>query len=318
MVTGPSALDVLDSQLTADDSASYTKGLAALEQSLDSYWKFEVVPNQFKQSLAATDDLRFQYLDEHFGVIGSWDEVVDNLKTLNANAGANERYKILFLARHGQGYHNLAHAKYGNSAWNEYWLKKNGDGTIVWGPDPLLTDLGISQAQENRAQWKIEVLNNTARDPSLIVPKKWFVSPLSRSIDTLINTWDGVVDLQEVQPLIQENVRETIGVHTCDKRSPRSVIAQKYEKLGFRIEPGFEENDIYYKDDYRETVAEHALRINRNLQEIFTTTPEDIVSITSHSGSIRAQLLVLGHRSFAVGTGGMVPVFVKATKVGNA
>ncbi|KAK6459710.1 phosphoglycerate mutase [Scheffersomyces xylosifermentans] len=318
MATKPSELDVLDSHLSSTDAQEYQDELKTLEASLSSYWKFEVVPGVFKQSLKETDESKFNYLNEHFGILESWDEITTKLATLNLQSSEDESYKIFFLARHGQGFHNLAHSKYGDKAWNEYWSKLNGDGEIVWGPDPLLTELGISQAQENAAVWKQELSNNKSGKTDLILPTKWFVSPLSRSIDTLINTWGDIVDLKKVQPLIQENLRETTGVHTCDKRSPRRVIAKKYEPKGFRIETGFSEEDIYYKDDYRETVAEQSLRINKNLQQIFNENPEDsIISLTSHSGSIRAQLLVLGHRSFAVGTGGMIPVFVKATRHHN-
>ncbi|SCV16800.1 related to Probable phosphomutase PMU1 [Nakaseomyces glabratus] len=36
-------------------------------------------------------------------------------------------YKLLVLARHGEGYHNAAEARYGEKAWNEYWSKLEGD-----------------------------------------------------------------------------------------------------------------------------------------------------------------------------------------------
>lgn len=318
MATNPSSLDVLDSHISSGEAEEYISKLKQFEATLATYWKFEVVPAIFQQSLAETDELKFNYLDNHFGILQSWDSIVEKLNKLNASGGPDESYKLVFLARHGQGFHNLAHSKYGNKAWNEHWSKLNGDGEIVWGPDPNLTELGISQAKENAAVWKQELVNNVSGNAKLILPTKWFVSPLSRSIDTLINTWKDIVDLQKVNPLIQEKLRETTGIHTCDKRSPRRVIAEKYESKGLIIEPGFEEEDTYYKDDYRETVAEHSLRINKNLQQIFSEYPQDsILSFTSHSGSIRAQLLALGHRSFAVGTGGMIPVFVKATRHHN-
>ncbi|ODV81216.1 uncharacterized protein CANTADRAFT_47880 [Suhomyces tanzawaensis NRRL Y-17324] len=312
----PIATKATESRLTAAEIVSYKKELEDWEKSREWHWKFEVVPNQFKQSLDETDDLLFQHLDEHFGVIGSWDDVVNNLKLLNENAPDTECYKILFLSSSAHGYHNLAQEKYGNMAWNETWLKINGDGTIVWGPDPLLTDLGISQAQENRAQWEIERLNNVTKDPNLILPEKWFVSPLRRSIDTLVHTWDGIADLKKMEPIVTENLRATIGVNTCDKRSLRSEIFDSYHKLGFQMSQSLEPNDIYFKDDHRETTVEQALRINEELHEIFGYENQ-IVSITSHSCSIRAQLLALGHREFAVGAGGMVPVFVKGTRIGE-
>lgn len=315
--SNPNPIDVIDSQVKSEFLEDYRSRLAEYESSLDSHWKFSIVPNMFKQSLPETDETSFDYLKENFGIISSWDEIISKLHELNSQANPEkEQYKILYLARHGQGFHNLAHTKYGDDAWNDYWSKLNGDGEIVWGPDALLTELGIQQAKDNSEAWKAEQINNQSKNEKLIIPTRFYVSPLSRSIDTLIHTWSDIVDLSDLAPYIQENWRETMGVHTCDKRSSRSIIAEKYEKKGFVIEPGFEEEDIYYQDDYRESFGEQALRINKALQQLFNEYPKDeIVSITSHSGSIRAQLQVVGHRTFALGTGGMIPVFVKATKV---
>lgn len=307
MATNPSKLDVIDSGLPEFERTDYLKKLDELETNLGEYWKFEIVPNVFKQSLKETDGPSFSSLDEHFGALLPWPTIVEKLHHFNKESSDDEKYKLLFLARHGQGFHNLAHARYGNDAWNEYWSKLNGDGDIVWGPDPLLTELGISQARENQDQWKIEISRGAP------LPQKWYVSPLRRSMDTLINTWDQQVDFKVVHPYICENLREQMGVHTCDKRSPKSALSS-YEEKGFIFEPGFAEEDIYYQDDYREAISEQAIRMNKFLQEMFTTNNDESVCLTSHSGSIRAQLLVLGHRPFPVGTGGMIPVMVKATR----
>ncbi|KAK6205593.1 phosphoglycerate mutase [Scheffersomyces amazonensis] len=318
MATNPSKLDVIDSKLSSEDTEGYKLRKREYDSTLNEHWEFEVVPDVFKQSLNSTDETSFNYLDENFGILHSWDDIITKLNTLNKNIEdkTKTQYKLLFLSRHGQGYHNLAHAKYGNDAWNDYWSKLNGDGKIVWGPDPLLTDLGKSQAKENSEFWKQQLRNNKNKNQDLIKPTAFFVSPLSRSIDTLIGTWGDIIDIKAIKPLIQDNLRETAGVHTCDKRSSRTIIAQKYESKGFVIEPGFVEEDVYFKPDYRETVGEQSLRIYKQFQFLFNGYPNDeVISITSHSGTIRAQLLVLGHRSFAVGTGGIIPVFVKATKV---
>lgn len=307
MSTKPDNIDVLNSQIQTGDRESFLKALDKTEQK----WVFEVVPNYFKQLLEETDETRFNYFDEHFGKLKPWQQIFEELDSLNANSSENEVYKLFLLGRHGQGYHNLANLKYGEKKWNEYWLKRCGDGEIVWAPDPELTELGLSQAKDNHHQLKVELADG------LRFPTKWYSSPFRRSIDTLIGTWDGHVDLKKSKPYIMEDFRETIGVHLCDKRSPRSVIAEKYTEKGFIIEPGFEEEDIYFKDDYREKVWEQALRQNRALQYIFDTTDkqtDQFISITSHSGSIRTQLMALGHRPFAIGTGGMIPVLVKATR----
>lgn len=308
----PSEIDVIDSHIPSTERDKYSALLALeIEETGKPYWLFSTVKGVFKQSLTDTDEAKFDYLSERFGLnLDSWDKVFEYVTELNEKSEDNVRYKVLFLARHGQGFHNLAHSKYGDDAWNNYWSKLTGDGKIVWGPDALLTDLGVSQARRNGELWNQEI------SQGLQVPHRWFVSPLSRSIDTMIHTWTdlALVNLKQVKPLVMENIREQMGVHTCDKRLPRSVIAYKYEPLGIEIEEGFAEEDIYYQDDYRESAAEQAIRLNKSFQDIwgrYTNKKESNVCITSHSGSIRSLLLVLGHRPFAIGTGGVIPVLVR-------
>lgn len=307
----PSALDSIDAARSASDLDEYNKSVKQLEQALlklqPHYWTFETVPGYFKQSLDSTDDSKFDYLKEHFGILKPWSQIVADLDSLNSK-NKNTQYKLFFLARHGQGFHNVAHTKYGNEAWDDYWLKLNGDGELVWGPDPLLTELGEAQAEDNLRHWKEEL----ALEPR-ILPSRWYVSPFTRAIDTLEITWRDLVDVPKAKVVTYESLRETMGVHTCDKRSPRSVIQKKYG-LWLQIENDMPEDDIYWRADYRETVAEQAVRMNDSFQKIFNDSTDPIISVTSHSGSIRAQLLVAGHRAFGVGTGGMIPILVKATK----
>lgn len=307
----PSALDSIDAARSTSDLEEYSRSVKLLENALlevhSHYWTFETVPGYFKQSLDSTDDSKFDYLKEHFGILKPWCQIVADLDSLNGKS-KNTQYKVLFLARHGQGVHNKAHSKYGNEAWDDYWLKLNGDGELVWGPDPLLTALGESQAEDNLRQWKEEL----ALEPR-ILPTRWYVSPFTRAIDTLNITWRDLVDLPKAKVVAYESLRETMGVHTCDKRGTRSTLQEKYG-LWLDIEKDMPEDDIYWRADYRETVAEQAVRMNDSFQKIFNESNESVVSITSHSGSIRAQLLVAGHRAFSVGTGGMIPVLVKATK----
>lgn len=317
MPAEPTKLDIIDSKISPEVRAAYNAKLAQYESNAYSYWQFSIVSNKFVQSLDETDDTTFNYLDQHFGKIGEWDDLIEELHLLNKQADKDTQYKILFLARHYTGYHNIAHAKYGDDAWNNHWSKLNGDDEYIWGPDAELTFELIELAKRNSGLIAKELENNRQHNKSLITPKKMYVSPLRRSIDTLYYTWNPIINIQQIQPYIQENWRETTGVHTCDKRSTRSIIADKYEPLGFVIEPGFTEKDELYQDDYRELFDEQAARMNVALQQLFTENHGngvDIVGITSHSGSIKTQLLVLGHRPFAVQTGGMIPVFVKAVR----
>lgn len=309
-----SNIDVIDSRVQTSQIEGYKALLRDFHLESDMHWRFETVPHVFKQSSNDTDDTTFDYLKENFGIEITWDEINEKLTHLNQNSAANEVYKVFFLARHGEGFHNVAHEKYGNDAWNEYWSKLNGDDDMIWGPDAELTEKGRGQARDNWKEWEKQIQNSNAP-----IPSKHYLSPLSRSIDTLILTWQNIVDLKKIQPLIREKIRETIGVHTCDKRSSKSILQDKYSELGFQFEPDFAEEDIYFKPDVRESVAEHALRLNKAFQEILNENGKEnpYICITSHSGSIRASLLALGHREFSVGTGGMIPVFVRAVRGGE-
>lgn len=273
-------------------------------------WDFEVVPGLFQQSEPATDELKFDYIKEDFGVVGTWKLLIEKVESLNKQAARNVDYKVLFLARHGQGWHNFAIIKYGQEAWDNHWSHLNGDGEITWGPDPLLTPLGNQQAKDNSQAWSKQLANGAPR------PTAFYSSPFTRSCETLVGTWK---DVHQYHALIKEDVRETIGVHTCDKRSPKSVIKKRFKHLGFSFEPGFAEEDVYFQDDYREKVYEQSLRMNNFLNYLFEQDLDSehkhaYVSVTSHSGTIRSFIMALDHRKFAIGTGGMIPIVVKATR----
>ena len=105
-----------------------------------------------------------------------------------------------------------------------------------------------------------------------------------------------------------------MGVHTCDKRSSRSVIANAVPSWG--IEEGFTEEDELWQPDHRETHEEHDERTRAVLEDIFAHDRSTFVSLTSHSGAGASLLRVIGHRQFGLPTGGMMPIFVKATKLG--
>ncbi|KDN37147.1 hypothetical protein RSAG8_10356, partial [Rhizoctonia solani AG-8 WAC10335] len=112
-----------------------------------------------------------------------------------------------------------------------------------------------------------------------------------------------------------ESLREMNGEHTCDKRNPKSRIHEMYP--GFDFEPGFTEEDELWTPDHRETVAEIDRRLKVALDEIFgfLLSKNDIfISITAHSGTNAAALRVLGHREYALPTGGVIPVVIQATE----
>ena len=55
--------------------------------------------------------------DPH-GQKAAWERFANYVKSLNDRSDADTQYKVLYLARHGEGYHNTAQAYYGSECWN--------------------------------------------------------------------------------------------------------------------------------------------------------------------------------------------------------
>lgn len=297
----PTVNDYEDAHGGAEQEEVYRQRAAQLDRAA-APWQFEIVPGFFRQSDAATNDLEFNYATMDFGVLKPWPQVRAELAALNHDG----HYKLLFLARHGQGFHNVCVEKYGLAAWSAKWHALGTDGEIVYAPDPQLTERGVAQARQNQSAWRQQL---AAGAP---MPSRWIVLPLQRSCHTVVATWEGLRP-PHAAPLVVEQVRETLGVNLCDKRSPRSVIEQRFKPHGFEIDALVTEEDELYTEHHRETLAEQSLRTNAFLQRLFET-PDEVVCVTSHAGTIRSFLTVLGHRHFTISTGGMIPVMVRATR----
>lgn len=237
-----------------------------------------------------------------------WARFDKYLQSLIITAPKGVTYKVLYMGRHGQGYHNVAESFYGTKDWDEYWSKLEGNGTVIWA-DAHLTNVGKEQIVEAHNFIKNQLA--TAKMPA---PEKYYVSPLYRCLQTADLTWSGldVPSNQPFRPTIKELLREENGEHTCDRRSTKTFIHKKYPDWPF--EPGFTEKDELWTADHRETHDEHDARTQVFLDELFEKDQSAYVSLTSHSGAIASKLRVLNHREFRLPTGGMIPVLVKATR----
>ena len=190
-----------------------------------------------------------------------------------------------------------------------HWSKLDGNGTNRWA-DAHLTEVGIAQAQKANHFWSTALKRN-----GIPAPQAYYVSPLDRCMQTAKITFSRLNLPKEYPfiPTVKELVREVIGIHTCDRRSSRSYIAKSYPD--YRIEDGLTEKDVLWKPDLRETNKATEQRVAHFLDDIFQHDPHTFISITAHSGAIRAMLAVLGHRDFALATGGVIPVLVKADRL---
>lgn len=311
----PTENDYADAYGAPEQYKVYQNKILEIEHELD--WEFEVVPGFFKQADENIDDLQFNYATEKLGRLKDWDEIISELDVLNKNCEDNVSYKLVFFARHGEGFHNVGVKKYGIQQWRSYWNKMTTDGDIVWAPDPKLSELGEKQALENNIVWKKEV------ELGAPIPSKFYVSPLQRSMRTHYLTWHDIVP-KGTRFLVKELLRETIGANLCHKRSPKSYIDNVFAPIGFDTAEITETDDLF--TDKKESFWEQTIRMNKFLQYLFDqdciggkierniVKRNTFISTTSHAGSIRAFITVLGHRNFTIPTGGMIPIVIKAKR----
>jgi len=276
---------------------------------------FSVVPGFFVQDDPKTIPHEVGALPLRFGLLDDsprrWDNFRTKVDQLNQESGTAV-YKVFILGRHGQGYHNVGEEKYGTKAWDDYWSKLNGDDELTWGPDPLLTPLGQAQAGEASYAWNIELKHG------IPFPEKFLSSPLKRALDTLKTTFieerDVVVEDEgrrgNVKVLILENCREEYGEHTCDLRSSLSSLKAIYPPPTFQFEPGFAEEDPLWEKDVREGEVHIVQRALIVLEKAFEG-PETYISLTAHGGFINGFLHAIGRPSYALPTGGVLPVVVR-------
>ncbi|CED83405.1 Predicted phosphoglycerate mutase [Phaffia rhodozyma] len=245
-----------------------------------------------------------------------WDDFRKTIKKLQNDAPRGTFYKAFYLQRHGQGFHNVAESKYGTDSWNDYWSKLYTDGNLTWGPDPSLTSLGIEQAKHVNAVWKEEL----ALSPPF--PEIIWSSPLRRAADTLVWTYQDTAmnGSSGVRPMFKENLRESIGLHTCDARSTSYFLRTTYGTLEnphnairFEFEPSFETHDILWKPDQRESEQSQIERTRKVVDELFREySDQTFVSLVGHGGTISSFFKLVDHKDCEAPTGSLIPVIVKA------
>lgn len=171
--------------------------------------------------------------------------------------------------------------------------------------DAHLTEKGKRQALEIA-----DFLKTSAAEFRMPLPKMHYTSPLARCLETTKLAFSGVETSEgNLKVVVKEDLRERLGVHTCDRRRTRSWIEAQYPD--FKIEDGFTENDNLWKSQTRESQEEHVIRVERLLADIFENNTELIVSLTAHSGAIRALYAAVDHREVWVDAGAIVPVLIK-------
>jgi broad specificity phosphatase PhoE len=303
------------------------------------YLNYTTVTGYFLQDKLSTDPSNFDYVCAYwaphmdrrtdivqtatnFGLINQtyigqsasgfteWQKFAAEVSRLKDAAPKGTSYKVLFLGRHAEGYHNAAETFYGTPAWNCYYSLINGNASAYW-EDAQLTPVGIASAQKAHNFWKHEM--DVQNIPT---PEAFYTSPLARCLETAKLTFDGL-GLPKFMPVVKEYLREGISLHTCDHRSNKTWIKSTYPS--YKIEDDFTEYDGLWNGITAESSTAQDLRSKVVLDSIFggssCKSQSTYISITSHSGEIASILRVLGHRTFSLSTGAVIPVLVKVDKI---
>ncbi|CAH6723984.1 phosphomutase-like protein 3 [[Candida] jaroonii] len=235
-----------------------------------------------------------------------WSDIPGILDDLN---DGDDIYKLLFLARHGEGYHNIAPTLYSDQEWECTYQMQDGDASkgITWF-DAELTDNGIAEIEKLASLWKSQI--NDQKTP---IPSSFYVSPLSRTLHTYQLTWSSIVDSSSNPPTVKEYARETYGLGTESKRHPKSYITSNFPFAKF--EDGFSEQDVLWVSNKHESKQHRNYRANLLLNDIFINDKNSIISITAHSGLIASILKVVDHQKYPLATGEVVPVLIKASNI---
>ncbi|KAI5271177.1 phosphoglycerate mutase-like protein [Aureobasidium subglaciale] len=301
-------------------TAPSTASLPTVDQGTE-YVNYTNVGGYFLQDLDTTVPSTFDYTATNFGLINQtyetdsssdgaltqWQRFNNLLKHMNSEAPKNVEYKLLFIGRHGEGYHNAAQTYYGTPAWNCYWSQQTGNSTNSW-QDADLTPAGTAQALKANKFWSQQLLSQKIQPP-----QSFYVSPLTRCLKTANLTFSGLSAISNFIPTIKEYIREGISTHTCDHRSNATYIHDLFPTWNF--EPTFTETDEFWNGITEESSSAQDYRSKLALDDIFSTDAASVISITTHSGETSSLLRVLKHRSFSLVTGAVIPVFVKAETI---
>jgi broad specificity phosphatase PhoE len=144
---------------------------------------------------------------------------------------------------------------------------------------------------------------------SIPAPQRFYSSPLSRAAATLNFTFPSI------NALFLENLRESIGLHTCDQRRSKTYLSAHFPNFSFQND--FCEDDELWGPVWQETAAQQRVRVRGVLDFMWDeggARGEEFVSITAHGGTVAGILDNIGHRTYNLQTGGVLPVVVRGTK----
>lgn len=167
--------------------------------------------------------------------------------------------KYFCLARHAQGFHNVA----GEEDYEAYKKEEFEDAFI--------TPVGESQCNDLHAKC---VENGAVKCADLLV-----VSPMRRTLATATKCFPDFMG--KIPWLANEDLREQAGYHPCDRRRPISEHRVSYPHVDFCLTTD-NEDPLYFAQVGRET-AEHVSKRQNSFLHWLESRPEREILIVTHS-----------------------------------
>ena len=137
----------------------------------------------------------------------------------NGAAASLSTKKRVHWVRHGEGYHNV-HSR----VWFDAGKGGNPWEHVSCPVDPVLTEVGLEQAKE---------LNRRSELEKKLVPGAVVVSPLRRTLQTATLGFNYLVG--SVPFIAQEDCREIMGQHRCDRRIKSVYHKKEYSHVDFSL-----------------------------------------------------------------------------------
>ena len=169
----------------------------------------------------------------------------------------------LHSRRHAQGFHNVA----GEANYSDYKNEKFEDA--------YLTPKGEAQCA---------ALNSSCIESAVgITSELLVVSPMRRTLSTAMCSFPGFV--QKIPWLAHETLRETAGMHPCDRRRPISEHAESYPNVDFSL---IDENEdpLYYLQEGRESDESVTERAHSFFIWLASRKEKEIIVVT-HSAFLK-------------------------------
>ncbi|CAK4627035.1 hypothetical protein LEN26_019902 [Aphanomyces euteiches] len=229
---------------------------------------------------------------EHFQrTAATWQEFEQAIRAMP------RKVKVLYFLRHAEGEHNAAKIRLGAEVWfrdvacTDQYL------------DALLTTKGQAAAESASLKVQAELQNGMPLE-------KVIVSPLRRTLQTATTVFSHQIG--RIPLVSMELCRETMGMHTCDKRSPISVIKPLFPSVDFSLIQ--DDQDVLWRPDVRESLDDIQARAVTFLKQVYHDVPETFIAVTSHVGFIGACFRVLELPEYRVSNCEIVPFVLELPK----